>query len=164
MKNKLLGAAVALLLFAPAAGAQQKSPVSLKSTAEVEVVRQNEKGEKEAKRVDAATASVQPGDVVIYTTEYQNTGTKPAENVVISNPIPDQMVYIDKSAEGKGAKIEFSVDGGKTYGAMAKLTVKDKDGRVRPALAKDITGIRWTVPGSLAPGGKGVVGYRARVK
>jgi len=38
------------------------------------------------------------------------------------NPVPENMTYIDKSAEGKGARIDYSVDGGKTYGAADKLT------------------------------------------
>ena len=165
--TKLMGSAVmaiALLLMPAALPAQQKSAIQLTSVAEVEVTEKNAQGEKEVKRKDAALAKVVPGDLVIFTTRYVNTGKQPAANVTVMNPVPEHMTYIDKSAEGKGARIDFSVDGGKTYGAPDKLKVTDGQGRVRPALAKDFTHIRWILIAPLAPGGTGSVSFRAQLK
>lgn len=153
-----------LLLVPTAISAQQKGGVDLKSVAEVEVVRQNAKGEKEVKRVDAAKANVVPGDTVIFTITYVNNGDKPAANVAVKNPVPGQMLYLDKSAEGAGTSIDFSVDKGRTYGSAGALKVKTSDGKERPAAAADITHIRWTLEKPVTPGATGSVSFRAKVK
>jgi uncharacterized repeat protein (TIGR01451 family) len=158
-------AMVMSLVLAPAAvPAQQKSAIELKSVAEVEVAEKNAQGETVTKRKEAALAKVVPGDVVVFTTRYVNTGKEPAGNVTIMNPVPDHMSYIDKSVEGKGARIDFSVDGGKTYGQPDKLKVTDGQGKVRPALARDYTHIRWILTAPLAPGGTGSVSFKAQLK
>jgi uncharacterized repeat protein (TIGR01451 family) len=154
-----------VLLLVPASlPAQQKSAIELQSIAEVEKVEKNAQGEKEVKRQAAATAKVVPGDVVIFTTRYVNTSDKPVSNVTIMNPVPEHMAYLDKSAEGKGARIDYSVDSGKTYAAIDKLTVKDSAGKTRPAAAQDYTHIRWVLTAPLAPGGTGSVSFKAQLK
>jgi uncharacterized repeat protein (TIGR01451 family) len=163
MSKTTISIMLALLLLSAAAWAQQKSPIELKSLAEVDVTVTNAKGEKEVKRVEAAKATVVPGDVVIFTNQYANTGDKPATDVVIRNAVPEHMIYVDGSAEGKGTRIEFSVDKGKTYGAPDKLTVTDAKGAKRKAAAQDYNNIRWTVE-KLPPGAKGSVSFRAKVK
>jgi uncharacterized repeat protein (TIGR01451 family) len=165
--TKLTGSVVmvmALLLMPAALPAQQTSTIQLTSVAEVEVTEKNAQGEKEVKRKEAALAKVVPGDLVIFTTRYVNTGKQPAGNVTVMNPVPEHMTYVDKSAEGKGARIDYSIDGGKTYGSPAKLTVTDGQGRVRPALATDYTHVRWVLIAPLAPGGTGSVSFRAQLK
>jgi uncharacterized repeat protein (TIGR01451 family) len=129
----------------------------------VEVVKLNAEGKKEVKRIDAAKAAVVPGDTVIFTVSYANTDTKPADRVIVINPVPEHVIYADKSAEGTGTTIEFSVDGGKTYAAPGKLTVTSA-GKQRPAIAADYTHIRWTLSKPLAPGGKGSVSFKAQIK
>ena len=154
----------ALLLLLPASAlAQQRGSIVLTSVSEVEVVTPNAQGKKEVKRVDAATAKVVPGDTVIFTVSYVNTDTKPADRVVVINPVPQHMTYLDRSAEGKDAVIEFSVDGGKTFAPAGRLIVTAA-GKQRPATAADYTHIRWTLTRSLAPGGKGSVSFRAALK
>jgi uncharacterized repeat protein (TIGR01451 family) len=106
---------------------------------------------------------VVPGDMVIFTVSYANSDTKPADRVLVINPVPQHMAYLDKSAEGTGAVIEFSVDGGKTYAAPGKLLVT-AEGKQRPAAASDYTHIRWTISKPLAPGAKGSVSFRAVLK
>jgi uncharacterized repeat protein (TIGR01451 family) len=163
MKKIVAGIAVALLLSITA-WAQQKESIELRSTAEVDVVSTNAKGEKEVKRVDVAKAKVVPGYVVIFTTIYANVGKKPAEKVVITNPMPEHMDYVDQSAEGKGTKIDFSVDKGKSYGTPDTLTVIDAQGKKRKAVPADYTGIKWTLDKPLPPGGTGSVSFRAKVQ
>lgn len=153
----------ALLALPVAARAQQKGAIDLTTKAEVDVTSTNAKGEKEVRRVEASQTNVVPGDTVIFTVSYVNKGSKPASDVAVKNPVPEHMVYVDKSAEGTGTKIEFSADKGKTFSAQDKLKIKTPDGKERPATAADINLIRWTVA-KLAPGGKGSVSFRAKVK
>ena len=166
MKGKGFGIMMTLaLLAAPMlAQAQQKSAIELKSVAEVDVVEKNALGEKEVKRTDVKEAKVVPGDTVIYTTRYVNRSDNTVNNLTITNPVPEHMVYADKSAEGKGARIDYSVDGGKTYAAPDKLSVRDETGKTRPAAAGDYTHIRWIITTPVAPGGTGSVSFRALLK
>lgn len=156
--------ALALAIAAPASAA----PATASGTVEVSIVGQmeqeyrNEKGEK-AKRLVPITKIV-PGDQVIYTINYENKGKLPADRVVVTDPIPPEVSYVDGSAFGPGTEIEFSADGGKTWGAPAALKVKGADGKERAATAADYTHIRWKLAASVAPGQKGFVRFRAVLK
>ena len=55
------------------------------------------------------------------------------------------------------------VDGGKTWGKLAALTIKDAKGVARPAQATDVTHVRWTLA-TIAPGTEGAVAYHGIVK
>ena len=163
MKKIIAGISVTLLLSITA-WAQQKESIELRSTAEVDVVSTNAKGEKEVNRVDVAKAKVLPGDTVFFMTAYTNIGKQPADTVVITNPVPEHMVYADKSAEGKGTRIEFSVDGGKSYAARDKLMVTDAQGKKRAATVADYTHIKWIVIKPVTPGAKGSVSFKAKLE
>jgi uncharacterized repeat protein (TIGR01451 family) len=163
MKGFLAVAAGFVVLLPMLAFGQQRG-IELKSVAEVEVVQKNAAGKTEVKRVEADKAKVTPGEVVIFTTTYTNKADKPAKNVVIINPVPEHMTYVDMSASGRSARIDFSVDGGKTYGDPRTLKVTDKNGKIRLALPADFTHIRWTVTAPLAPGASGSVVFKARVR
>lgn len=104
---------------------------------------------------------VLPGTEVIWNINYEVVGNEAIADAVISDPIPQNMVYVVGSAAGDNADITFSVDGGKTWGASEKLQVKNADGTSREALAKDYTDIRWVLKGKLAPGAKGTVTFHA---
>jgi uncharacterized repeat protein (TIGR01451 family) len=163
--RRTVALATGILILVPLlAGAQQKGDIVVTNSAEVEVLQKKADGKTETVRVEAAKANVAPGDVVIFTTRYTNKGKQPATGVVVTNPVPEHMTYVDLSAEGKGSKVDFSIDGGRTYAAPEKLKVTDKDGRTRPALPRDYTHIQWTITGSLQPGAGGYVTFRARVK
>ncbi len=165
MTRKGIGILCMLAFLLPAAAwAQQKGSIELKSIAQVEVTTKNAKGEKEVKHLDVAKTKVLPGDTVVFTTIYKNIGKKPAEQVVITNPVPDHMDYIGGSAEGNGAKIDFSVTKGRRYGSPAALTIRDAQGHVRKAKPNDYTTIRWTVIKPIAPGAVGRVSFKAKVQ
>jgi uncharacterized repeat protein (TIGR01451 family) len=136
--------------------------IKVTTVAEIEVTEINKQGEKIVKRSKATR--VVPGTEVIYTITAKNTGTEPADNIVVTNPVPPQTVYVDGSAFGAGTNITFSVDGGKSYNTAASLTVKDAAGKPRAATAEDYTHVRWTLQFSLQPGQEAPVWYRARVK
>lgn len=164
MFTRLMAALSMLVIFSAHVWAEEKGSIELKSVAEVEIVVKNDKGEKEVKKVDAAKAKVVPGDIVTFTTYYTNIGKEPAAAVVVTNPIPEHMLYGDGTAEGKGSKIEFSVDGGKSYGPAQRLKVIDSKGKERAAGASDYSHIRWTLIKPLVAGGKGSVSFKALLK
>ena len=58
--------------------------------------------------------------------------------MVPEHPIPANTTYVTGSAAGAGTTIEYSQDGGLTYG--------NSD-------AAPVTHIRWTLAAALAPGG-----------
>ena len=152
-----------ILIYSPAK-AESKGNIELKSVAEVEVTVKNDRGEKETKRVDAATTDVSPDATVIFTTHYTNIGKQPVTGVFITNPVPANMVYLDGTAEGAGTKIEFSVNNGKTYGLPKDLKLTDSKGKEKTAKAEEYTHIQWTLSGPLEPKGKGNVSFRAKLK
>lgn len=138
--------------------------VDIISKAEVDIKVKNTDGTFETKRVPASQANVGPGDVVIFSNICVNKGEKPAEDIVITNPIPNHTIYVDGSAEGKDTIIEFSVDGGKTFGSPEKLIVFGEDGRPRKAKAEDYTHIRWKVTTPIPTAQSVVVSFKAKIK
>jgi uncharacterized repeat protein (TIGR01451 family) len=163
--KRILQVVLALALLVPAAAwTQQKGAITLKAIAEVEIAEKNEKGEKVLKRVDVGKATKGPGDTVVFTTQYANTGKQPATGVVIVNPIDEHMTYVERSAEGSNTRIEFSTDGGKTFGAPEKLTITDSKGMSRPSRGEDYRHIRWVLVKPLGGEGKGSVSFKARIK
>lgn len=145
-----------------AAPAASKGTIALEIKGQMEQEFRNEKGEM-AKRLVPITKIV-PGDEVIYTISYHNTGKQPADKVVITDPIPDEVAYKDGSAFGPGTEIEFSVDGGKTWGKPETLKVKGADGKLRAASGSDYSHARWTLLSAVAPGQKGFVRFRAVIE
>lgn len=138
--------------------ANSSNAIELTSIVELEVVTLDKQGNEVVKRVPAE--KVTPGSEVIYTTRFKYNGTESAEDVVISNPIPEHTIYKQGSANGQGTEIVFSVDDGKTFHASSQLQVTDSDGSKRLAVAKDYTDIRWTYRGQLQPGDEGSVEFR----
>ena len=160
MKKSLV---LSLLLLAPAwpvrAATGSEPSIVVKTIAEVETKVDDTD---QVKREPAQKVS--PGGAVIYTISASNTGTKPATDVVVTDPIPEHMDYVDGSASSEGARVTFSVDGGKTFAAKEKLQVRGQDGGTRAASATDFTHIRWQFEKPLAPGESRVVQFRARVE
>jgi uncharacterized repeat protein (TIGR01451 family) len=143
---------------AQAAGAA----IKVTSIAQIEVETVGKDGKKTIKRSPVEKAV--PGTEVIYTTKFENVINKPVGDIVIDNPVPNASEYKAGSAYGKNCEILFSVDGGKTFGHAEDLTVKEADGKDRPALDKDYTNIRWIYKVQLAAGKFGEVGFRAAIK
>lgn len=142
--------------------ANSTNAIQLSSSVELEVVSQDEQGNKIVKRIPAE--KVTPGSEVIYTTRFKYSGDEPAADIVISNPIPEHTVYKIDSAEGKNTKTMFSVDGGQSFDTPEKLKVTSVNGVTRTAEAKDYTDIRWIYQGDLNPGAEGEVQFRVVLK
>ena len=161
MRTLFIVIAIAVQFAATSVIAQQ-NPILVKNVAETEVEKKNAQGVVEKVRVPLDKAP--PGTEVIYTTTFTNTGSKPANNIAITNPVPQNTTLVGTSAFGDNTDVTYSIDGGKTYAAADKLRVKTPEGRERPALPTDYTHIRWTYRGDLAPGKTGTAGFRAVIK
>lgn len=101
-----------------------------------------------------------PGDTVEYTIRYSNSGERPADNVVIDNPVPELLTYLFGSAEGEGTEIQFSVDG-QAFGSADELTVSLPSGVTRRAEPEEYRAVRWRLLEPIPSGGSGSVRYRA---
>jgi uncharacterized repeat protein (TIGR01451 family) len=108
---------------------------------------------------------VVPGDEVKYTIVFKNDANVPVDagTVVITNPVPENTVYLADSAFGSGTKIQYSIDGAKTFGSPNDLTVV-RDGAKVPASSADYTTIRWTFGPALAPAAQSFVSFNVRLK
>jgi uncharacterized repeat protein (TIGR01451 family) len=155
----MLGIAAAWLLIAwtPAAAAEDSLELRNEVFQEVEVTGPDGKPQRE--RVPAA--KVVPGTEVIYVITYRNTGKQPATDVVITNPIPAELAYQPQLGPGPSGVPDVSVDAGKSFGALASLSVKGADGKPRAAQGSDVTHVRWALRQPVKPGEQGSVSYRA---
>ena len=153
---------LALCLASFSASAQETGAIEIRTSADVEIIETDASGET-VTRLEPASKVV-PGDIVIYTVSFSNTGSEPAENVVITNPVPRHMEYVDGTAFGPGADISFSIDGGQSWGTPEELVVTSADGTQRPAQASDYTDIRWILRNELQPGAQGFARFRTRLQ
>jgi len=149
-----------LLISGAAAQAQSNGTLDVRTIVQKEEIVIADDGSEQTRLVVADM--VIPGEEVIYTLTYSNVGQQPAENIVITNPLPAQLTYIEGSADGADADVEFSVDGGQIYGQTDQLTVAS-DGIERPARAEDVTHIRWVIADPIQPGEEGIARFRARL-
>ena len=147
---------VATLPLTSNAVAQESLEVT--TIVEKEIVVENEQGEQVVERVAADV--VTPGERVVYTITFRNVGAEPADNVVITNPIADSLVYVAGSAASDIALVEFSIDGGQTFAPAGELTLVDQ-GVERPATTQDYTHVRWTMQTALAVGAEGQTSFAA---
>ena len=152
--------AVAWAVLGTGANAQDAGHIDIKTVVQKEAVSVDDSGTRKTELVDAET--VVPGDEVVYTVSFSNVSDEPAENVVITNPLPEQLTYVGGSAFGPGADVQFSVDGGQSFAAADALSVSE-DGFERPARNEDFTHIRWVMNGEIAPGEHGMAQFRARL-
>jgi uncharacterized repeat protein (TIGR01451 family) len=101
---------------------------------------------------------VAPGDQVRYTINYTNAGNESASNVKLDMPVPAEVDFIEGSADATSAEISYSADNGETFASRGTLTVTEA-GEPQAATAKDITHVRWTFTGDIAPGEAGNISY-----
>jgi uncharacterized repeat protein (TIGR01451 family) len=108
-----------------------------------------------AKLVPASRAV--PGDALVYALGYRNSGSQPAADVVLDNPVPANVVY---RGAGAGGEPEVSVDG-RSFAPIARLTVIDADGTRRPARLAEVKFVRWHLATPIAAGAAGEVSFHA---
>ena len=146
-----------LLTFLTFTAAAQ-SHIDVQTTVQKEEVFLNDTGEEEKRLVPAE--KVLPGETVYYTITFTNTSDEVADNVVVTNPIAEELMYLDGSAFGPGMDIVFSVDGGETFAAANELNVTE-NAETRAAEAKDFTHVRWVMQNDLAAGAQGTARFAA---
>lgn len=100
-----------------------------------------------------------PGDRLIFGTDYVHGGSEAVTNFTVTNPLPGAVRLAPDADPG----LEVSVDGGKTWGVLAALTVSNSDGAARPATHTDVTHVRWVLA-SIDPGAKGRLTYPAIIR
>ena len=149
-----LGLSAMLALAVPAHAAD--GPVTLESTVKLDKV-VTEAGQ--GKHVLVEPKKVVPSNRLVFVNSYHNTGAKPVQNFVVTNPLPGAVALAD---DGFGS-FDASVDGGKSWGKLASLRLADGKGGSRPAQAGDVTHVRWVVP-VIAPGASGGLEYHAVVR
>jgi len=161
IKNRIV-IFITLALLAPLT-AWAAPKINLLLTAEKDVVVE-ENGEKVTKRIEAT--EVIPGETLIYTISYENSGDESATNVAIVDPIPEGSSYIPGSAS-QVDKLTFSIDNGKSYKKPLLLTyeVTDSTGNKEKKVAspEKYTHIRWVIP-AIEAGGKGAVSFKVLMK
>jgi uncharacterized repeat protein (TIGR01451 family) len=151
-----LAAATLLIAAVPALAADS---LELRNAVYQEVDVKAADGTMHKERVPAT--KVVPGTEVIYVITYKNAGKQPAADVVITNPIPAELAYQPEPGPGPSVAPEVSVDEGKSFGALASLTVKGPDGKPRAAQGSDVTHVRWRIGATVRAGEQGSVSYRA---
>jgi len=152
---------IGLLILGSVAMAQQ-DPIRLQHKAQQWERFTDESGAEQTRLV--AASRVLPGEELLFTVTYTNTGNQPAENITIINPVPEHMDYVLRSAAGDDALVTFSIDGGESFATEQDLSVTDAQGTKRPAAAEDYTHIRWIVGSDVAPGTGGEVQFTAVVE
>jgi uncharacterized repeat protein (TIGR01451 family) len=152
--------AVLLTTFTVPAHTAEPGAIKISGIAEKETEVIDKNGNKTSKRTRVDTAV--PGDEIIYTITFENISTKPASNIVITNPIPNDTTYI--SATGVNTEITFSIDGNNQYATTDKLIVTNKEGVTRLAVPSDYSHLRWAYTGELGVGKTGQVSFRAVIK
>jgi uncharacterized repeat protein (TIGR01451 family) len=153
----LLGTVCANLIAPRFAAAQGQRPKALVITAH------NVTAETTGAPQNGAVAK--PGDVIRYALVFTNVTAGPVKNIQFVDPIPPGTVYVlGSAAADRPVRVEFSIDGGKSYSARPAITVA-QDGKTaeRPASPEQYTHVRWTVLGSLAPGAKVMAEFRALI-
>jgi uncharacterized repeat protein (TIGR01451 family) len=108
-----------------------------------------------------------PGDILVYTITYLNSGKSPAVEAEIVDPIPKGLAIIPESAEGKDTEIKASLDNGRSWQKLpATVLIKNQDGTLsaKPAPADRYTHVKWTVKNPVQPGQSGRVSFKVTVK
>ncbi|MFM7377711.1 MAG: hypothetical protein ACKO1O_06225 [Erythrobacter sp.] len=154
--TKLLLACAAASLAAPALplAAQDTPPPAVTVNGDI-------KAEKSVTGADGKTVvelvepqTFLPGDRLVFRQNYANTSAEVVTNFTITNPLPEAV----RLAPDADPALEVSVDGGKSWGRLATLSVTASDGTNRPATHADVTHVRWVLA-IIAPGTSGRVAF-----
>ena len=86
-------------------------------------------------------AEVHSGDSLLFRVDYRPTGEDAAIGASqkwLTSAVPDGVSFL-------GGGDIVSVDGGRHWGRLDRLTVRGRDGAMRRALPGDVTHVRWVV-------------------
>ena len=155
IKKVILPAILAVAVAAPLTA--QEQPIELAGDVKLALVTTDDSGQTTTSYV--APEKVVPGDRLLFTTNFRNSGAELVENFAVTNPLPGAV----QLASDADPALLVSVDGGKTWGQLDALSVAQEDGSSRAAKHSDVTHVRWTLA-SVQPGESGRVEYPAIVR
>jgi uncharacterized repeat protein (TIGR01451 family) len=158
MKALIIKILPPIIALASSGAAFAASPVQLSS--DVFIERQKQRADGTVAKVLEEPKMVTPGDNLVFVVKYKNTGAKPAEKFVVTNPLPKAVAF---NGTSDGMEV-VSIDGGKSWGFLPQLKVADTQGKTRPALMADVTHIRWNLGQSLPAGSEGKLIFRGIVR
>ncbi len=148
----------ALSLAAAGVSAQAATPLQLSSDVFVE---------REIVRADGSRTVVLekpnlvlPGDNLVFVVKYRNVGSATASNFVVTNPLPAAVAF---NGTSDGLEV-VSIDGGRSWGVLSVLRVKQANDTVRAAERRDVTHIKWNLNQPLTAGAEGKLIFRGIVK
>jgi uncharacterized repeat protein (TIGR01451 family) len=110
---------------------------------------------------------VAPGDRILYKIQVTNHGDRDARHASALGPIPAGTTFVAGTATTSAdLRVDYSVDGGKSFSASPTITVTDKDGKTQvvPAPAERYTTVRWTWNAPLPAGAEANVSYEVKVR
>lgn len=142
------------------AAANPQADIKIDSSIKVERTEITETGESVTTLLDPATVEVIPGDRLLFTNSYRNIGQNAVTGFVVNNPVHDAVTFVEVLEDWA----LVSVDGGRNFGKLAELSVAEATTDMRPAMASDVTHIRWIMPSPIAPGASGELRFRGIVK
>ena len=170
MIKKIISILAVFLLLTITIDAEQKPLVSMETHSYQWTVVKDKTGkvlkDKKGKTVKKwlKATKVVPGDVVKYIDTITNDSDTVIKNAKISNPINQNLIFIEGSAVAEVKfSIMYSVDGGKHYAVPAKLFVIGKDKKKHSAQAKDYNAILFSVD-EVPSHSKVDVAFRVRLK
>jgi uncharacterized repeat protein (TIGR01451 family) len=147
--------------------AQARPDVKLSLVAEKQITVGENNAKKTIWQPLKSGESVTPGDRLRYRLTGRNEGQVPAKNLVLNQPIPAQMTYVIGSVQApSGAKVLFSIDGGKSFIATPLIKVKQLDGKLidQPAPAETYTHVRWVLGSDITAKSIVNTSYELRVR
>lgn len=101
-----------------------------------------------------------PESEFIVSVRFTNATAHVVDGVRITTAVPPGTVYVPNSANGPGADVLFSVDGGRTFGRPDELVATAADGAAHAAEAAAYTHVRWVLRAPLDAGASGVARFR----
>lgn len=138
--------------------AQAADQVALSSAVFVERITADRDGRERV--VLEAPEQVTPGDKLVFVLSYRNLSASAADDFTVTNPMPAAVAF--QATPDKGAVV--SIDGGRNWGALAALTLRERDGSIRGARPEDVTHIRWSPARAIPAGGTGTLSFRGVVR
>ncbi len=143
--------------------------VDLNLSVEQQQIEKDAQGkEKHLWKALAKDATVQNGDRLRYRVVSRNNGDRTAQNLIVTQPIPQGMVYQLRSATlpAKDVVLTYSIDNGKTFVAQPTIQVTLPNGKTetRPAPAEMYTHVRWNLGSALTPKAAIELAYEVKVR
>ena len=129
---------------------------------EKEITVQQPDGTSVAQLVSAA--EVTPGEKIVYTVAFTNDSAEAATDIVLAMPVPQDVRFMEGTADKEGATVRYSVDGGETFVERSALVLPVVGGGARSANSDDITHIQWRIAGPVPVGASDEISFKARLK